>query len=534
MRFQRLRKVLRWTLRAILALAVLLILFILEENVRGRIQLARYKAELRAKGEKLTIEEFNFQKPVENEAMRVLLASAGELTNLSQAFANGTFGFGLRLRFIGPGCCIVRQSQADTDMRLSTTAERVALPSATRHPSSVYYVYTWEELAEKVASAREPLRVIRASLQKPVLATSVDYGGSKIPQYGAAAAIGAWSSVAALSDLHQNDLDAALQDLLTSTELMQSLENSQSYDLQMGRMHIGEVALSMTWEALQMPGWEDHQLATLQTAWEKASVINKFEPAAQVQRAIVLEHWDGVVHKPMRELLCWSEMNMDSWDDISRMLRGIVWYVAWRQQDQARGLELWVDGVKAVQSAVTEPKWIVARDVFRKTEQDEWKLHWIFYDQWRYQMSITDMASGMTWGPGNLVYNVKELLEYETQREMTVAAIALKRFELRHGTLPPDLLALVPEFLAEIPHDYMDGHPLRYRLNADGTFTLYSVGEDCEDNGGDPARPGHRGLVFSIWDGRDAVWPAAASREEVEAWESRRFQRIPASGSSKR
>ena len=113
-------------------------------------------------------------------------------------------------------------------------------------------------------------------------------------------------------------------------------------------------------------------------------------------------------------------------------------------------------------------------------------------------------------GPENLGYDVKRLLEYETRREMTVAAIALKRFELRHNKPAPDLTALVPEFLARVPHDYMDGGKLRYRLNTDGTWSLYSVGEDGVDNGGDPRPLEPRRLLFSIWDGRDAVWPQPA------------------------
>src|SRR5207244_765531 len=116
----------------------------------------------------------------------------------------------------------------------------------------------------------------------------------------------------------------------------------------------------------------------------------------------------------------------------------------WRQQDQARGVWLWAEGVDAVRTAVSASKWIAARDAFKKAEQDEWNLFWPRFDQWRYQMSIPD-PSGWTWGPGNLFYDVKRLLEYETRREMTVAAIALKRFELRHNKLAPDLAALVPE-----------------------------------------------------------------------------------------
>jgi hypothetical protein len=127
------------------------------------------------------------------------------------------------------------------------------------------------------------------------------------------------------------------------------------------------------------------------------------------------------------------------------------------------------------------------------------------------------------------MYDVQRVLEYETWREMAVAALALRRFELRYGKPPPDLTTLIPSFLGHIPHDYMDGGSLRYRLNADGTWTLYSVGEDGVDNGGDStiASPG---VASRMWWGRDAVWPVAATPEEVEAWESLRMQRAQQSG----
>ena len=95
----------------------------------------------------------------------------------------------------------------------------------------------------------------------------------------------------------------------------------------------------------------------------------------------------------------------------------------------------------------------------------------------------------------------------ETERQMTLAAIALKRYQLRHGTLPPSLEALVPELLPTVPYDYMSAKPLGYRLKADGTYVLYSVGEDGKDDGGDPTPP--PGTPPGLWGGRDAVWPSA-------------------------
>ena len=38
-----------------------------------------------------------------------------------------------------------------------------------------------------------------------------------------------------------------------------------------------------------------------------------------------------------------------------------------------------------------------------------------------------------------------------TLHQMVSAAVALKRYELRHGQLPQSLALLVPEFLAQAP-----------------------------------------------------------------------------------
>ena len=100
----------------------------------------------------------------------------------------------------------------------------------------------------------------------------------------------------------------------------------------------------------------------------------------------------------------------------------------------------------------------------------------------------------------------------EAKRRLAVTAIALKRYELRRGHPSPNLIALTPEFLSQVPIDPMSGKPLCYRLNPDGTFVLYSTGEDGKDDGG------KGGMDFRS--GPDAVWPSAATPEEAEAAES--------------
>jgi type II secretory pathway pseudopilin PulG len=67
---------------------------------------------------------------------------------------------------------------------------------------------------------------------------------------------------------------------------------------------------------------------------------------------------------------------------------------------------------------------------------------------------------------------------------MAATACALERYRLEQGAYPKQLADLVPKFIKRVPLDIMSGQPLRYQLNADGTFKLYSFGRNGVDDGG--------------------------------------------------
>jgi len=102
-------------------------------------------------------------------------------------------------------------------------------------------------------------------------------------------------------------------------------------------------------------------------------------------------------------------------------------------------------------------------------------------------------------------------------QQMVLTVLGIQRYRLRTGRLPAQLSELVPEYLAALPHDFMDGKALRYRLRpGDGDFLLYSVGEDGKDDGGDPVPQADKKSYRQIWDGRDAVWPSAATADDAK------------------
>ena len=63
-------------------------------------------------------------------------------------------------------------------------------------------------------------------------------------------------------------------------------------------------------------------------------------------------------------------------------------------------------------------------------------------------------------------------------------AVAVERFRRDRGALPGALTDLVPAYLSDVPVDPHSGRPLLFRPAA-GAYTIYSVGPDRKDDGGD-------------------------------------------------
>jgi hypothetical protein len=72
----------------------------------------------------------------------------------------------------------------------------------------------------------------------------------------------------------------------------------------------------------------------------------------------------------------------------------------------------------------------------------------------------------------------------QTDVDLLTVACALERYRLAEGTYPDQLASLAPRFIATLPHDIINGQPLKYRRTDNGKFVLYSVGWNEKDDGG--------------------------------------------------
>jgi hypothetical protein len=474
----------------------LLILFVLEENIRGWVSLHLYLHQLRCRGEQLTLAELETPKsPQEENGASALLTAAYDLHEVSYTYPLASDGFDV-MKLVEPGCARVLCVQP-TLKGMNSNGE--------------WQMYAWEDLSRELDEAAVQLRRVKDALKQPSLDLHLDYSQGfsiPIPHVHETRNIARWLESAALDDVHKGNLDEAVTDIATIASLTRFQKNERLVISQLVRMAVGEIGLDTTWEALQAPGWTDAQLARLSEVWRAQNTFSDMVRAVEEARTCTLVDFD-IWRRNRSERMAQMAYTFDVvWENdqwvrnelrplpgkIRLFLASELWRLLWSYQDECRALhnrEALFDMARTIENGKS---WVPVTSLPAVYNCHEPSL-----------LCARSYFSSAFAGPGS-EQALLRILFFETQREMTRAVIAIKRYQLRTAKLPSDLAALVPEYLSEIPHDWMDGQPLRYRLNADGTFNLYSVGEDGKDDGGDPsARTDSRANY--LWYCRDAVWP---------------------------
>ena len=174
---------------------------------------------------------------------------------------------------------------------------------------------------------------------------------------------------------------------------------------------------------------------------------------------------------------------------------------AWLLQNQAYHSKVLDQVVGALQRCDPE-RGIGAKGSIWETEQiDGW-----FYDREGSRFNPYRIFAH-TLLPGLAKVDAKADRSLTTSR-LAIAVAGLERHRLATGSYPKALSDLVPKWVPTVPLDPMDGQPLRYRLNADGTFTVYGIGPNhADDNGVSESKK-------SRWQYLDWAWPPNHPTEE--------------------
>jgi hypothetical protein len=494
-------------LMVLAAAAVLLLLFLVVERVRGQITLSRYKKALAAQGEKLAAAGLRSSISDADNAASAVYAAIERLTN------------GLIVPNDYPPCMKLTPSgSAIVGFRDSEWVEDKKTNS-------------WEQVAADVQPNAAVLASLRTLLAGTAFDNRLDYSQGfrmKLPDLASPKYLTRWFGSSAQLALRDGRIADALGELEAQVRIARLLAEDRIAISELVRIAIAAIARGTTWEALQAEGWTDEQLARLQQAWEEQSFTASMARSLKGERifsdissemmrasnvdAVAALFWQEDYSRQVQEHMFGEQVEEPSaWQSIAGFFKKQVycrvWRFAWSHQDQRHGLETMQGLIEAARSVVTNKSATELQELIAQIEEDVHQR--TFYDRLRFPNAESLAVTARF---------TSKALRAETDRSMTLCAIALKRYALRHGKFPKSLDALVPEFVSAAPVDWMDGKPLRYRLNADGSFLLYSVGENLTDDGGDSSpSPDHAGSR-AAWFRKDYVWPTPATPEEVEAY----------------
>jgi hypothetical protein len=334
---------------------------------------------------------------------------------------------------------------------------------------------------------------------------------------------------------------------------VQGARDERTVISQLVRIAMASIAASANWELLQSTNLTDADLAMLQKRWESLEFIKSLEHSVLMERAshemtiAKMRASSAEFHRITRLYSSYygvssagsgsssSSGSGDWWEEMENFAKEgvqkakfagstVMWRTAWTYSDELNALKNDQDVLEALRLIETnqffQPAYSNLMSLLYPSGMS--RLYHSgraagIYDEVLYGLDDMNLRQLFSGAAGSLATTVRKTMAAETSKRVVITAIALKRFQLRRGNFPEKLSELVPEFFSSPPLDSVDGKLLRYRHEADGTFLLYSVGEDGVDDGGDstPAKP--TTSVTWFWQrGRDWVWPQPATDAEIK------------------
>jgi hypothetical protein len=475
-----------------------------------------YKAELKAQGEPMELSQVlpPAVPPERNRAETFLKAAALMETDESLIRTNRFAG----MRMIAPGKALVRWQQPDVRDNDSTNS--------------------WNEITAAVDQNHEALELLCQITLQPNLRFPIDY------QQGVAGLgytnlhlaelkrSAQYLGVAAIRDLHLNDAAGAVRNARAMLALATAMQDQRLVISELVRIAIANIAVPINWEILRSTAITDEQLAALQSDWQGLDLVKGYKDALVMERVddeITLEKWRGTnsellryldLEKETREKLGMDQETPTTFGRAKLEARIFLWRHWWSYADELRSLKGYAVLVGAIRFAETNGSFRAALSM-QSTQLDVLGLNKNPDEMDIFISDKTDFHSMLSQSIVGLGRVIDRVMRMETARQIVITAIALKRYQIKHGNFPEKLSDLVPEFLATVPQDPVDGQLLRYRLKENGTFLLYSVGANGKDDGGDPRL--EKGVESSSLDwlnqhALDWVWPQPATAQEIQKY----------------
>lgn len=314
-----------------------------------------------------------------------------------------------------------------------------------------------------------PLEELSTAARRPGSRLKLDYlNPEEMPPLLSMRARAKVLRLRALARLQSGHAEAALEDVLTGLRMIQHLQQEPHVISQLLRMAYVNILVQPIWEGLRGHAWNEAQLVRLQAALEPIDLVASMKRAWQFERCTAVAIWSkGAEESPESFLSLSADATMPA-GRFARAAGRLLLPKGWAYQN------LWA------MDRVYEEQLIAVLDSDR---------HLVHADQHRRAMAAfaSPRRTPYTWAmhgflPGLLGQNVR-VAWAQSGLDLARIACALERHRLVTGNYPEDLQGLVPAVLAQVPHGVVGGHPFRYE-HQNHSYRLYSTGWNGTDEGG--------------------------------------------------
>jgi hypothetical protein len=323
----------------------------------------------------------------------------------------------------------------------------------------------------------ENRQVLIASANRPQARFWINYDdgpGMMLPHLSRLKSAIQYLSLHANAALKAGEKQTALEDLKLQFRLLDSIRSEPILISQLVRIAGFQIALQSVWEGLADRQWNENDLSFLQSQLDVLDFLEDYRAAMRGELGCQLWVVDYVHKRGLGawEQLAGSDHEGSSPDELMRFLgKGAFQLIPSGWFDQSK-LSMCRIHDEFILSAVDQKGGVVAPSRVKQSEFAFGNRHWGLYDTFAkmvlpaYGRAIQRFARG------------------QASLELARLGCALERYRLANGQFPETLEALTPRFIRKVPMDVINGGALKYERVGDDQFTLYSVGWNERDDGG--------------------------------------------------
>ena len=325
----------------------------------------------------------------------------------------------------------------------------------------------------------------------PITYTNENKAGILLPHLATLKSLTRMLSLRACAELQPDQSDRALADLKLMFRLNAAVQIEPFLISHLVNIAMFNLELQPVWEGLADRKWNDRQLVALDAELARFDFLADYQQAIREERDLLVDSIDYLRRHPnqIRDYL--EPLGRDQTPAgylLARLAQ--IGPSGWFEQNKLALCRFMTDTYLPIinqkdrtYSATNDAK---AGANLAQLDRRRTPYNWLF------------IALAPALGKASAKF-----VRAQATADLARVAIALERYRLAHGEFPETLAALEPQFIAKLPHDVMDGQPLKYRRTTEGSFILYSVGWNETDDGGEVVL---RNKVIPVVDQGDWVW----------------------------